>query len=59
MIKNYTTKQVARLLGVCSQRILAKIKQGHFPGAHTCECGRSLLIPQQEVENEILKKTRS
>lgn len=55
-MKKYSTKEVAKILGVCHQRIFAKIKQGHFPGSHNCECGRSILIPEHDVLNQPKKR---
>jgi len=55
-MKKYSTKEVAEVLGVCHQRISAKLKQGHFPGAHKCECGRSILIPEHDVLNQPKKR---
>lgn len=52
-MKKFSTKEAAKELGVCHQRILAKIKQGHFPNAHNCECGRSILIPEHDVTKQI------
>ena len=51
-MKKFNVRETAIFLGVCVQRIHAKIKQGHFPGAHHCECGKGYLIP----ENDILKQ---
>ena len=45
-----STREAAELLGVCVQRVQAKIKQGHFPGACMCECGRSMLIPRKDLK---------
>jgi hypothetical protein len=56
MIKKYSTKEAAKKLGLCPQRILAKIKQGHFPSAHTCECGRSILITETDLLNQPQKR---
>lgn len=44
-----TTTKVAKLLNVCQQRISTKITQGHFPSAHRCECGRSILISSDDL----------
>ena len=56
MIKKYSTKEAAAKLGLCQQRILAKIKQGHFPSAHNCECGRSILITETDLLNQPQKR---
>jgi excisionase family DNA binding protein len=48
--KRLTTAEAAAALGVCKQRIDAKIKQGHFPNHTRCECGRAILIPAADVE---------
>ena len=55
-MKKYSTKEAAEILGVCPQRIAAKLKQGHFPGAHNCECGRSILIPEHDVRKQSMKR---
>ena len=55
MTKRITTHEAAKRLGVCHQRIASKIRQGHFPTYGWCECGRSLMIPEIEVEAQ--KKT--
>ena len=47
--KRLTTKEVADWLGVCPQRIAAKLTQGHFPHHEWCECGRSILIPEEDM----------
>lgn len=47
--KLFTTKEMAELLGLCQQRITAKIRQGHFPNARPCECGRSIMIPESDL----------
>ncbi len=54
-MKRVTTKEAAKILGVCAQRIDAKILQGHFPGFSWCECGRSRLIPLEELKKENTK----
>lgn len=53
-----TTKQVSEELGVCVQRITAKLAHGDFPNHSFCECGRSIMIPRQDVLNDMLKKKR-
>lgn len=57
-MKNFLPREVARILGVCHQRIAAKLKQGHFPNSYMCECGRSTLIPLEDI-NKNLKKRRN
>lgn len=49
-MKKHTTKEVAKQLGVCEQRIRARIKQGHFPHAKRCDCGQSWLIPERDLQ---------
>ena len=56
MIKKYSTKEAAKVLGVCQQRILAKIKKGHFPSAHSCECGRSILVTEKDLLSQPRKR---
>ena len=51
-MKKFSAREAAKFLGVCVQRIHAKIKQGHFPGAHHCECGKSYLIPESDVKQQ-------
>lgn len=51
-MKKFSAKEAAAFLGVCIQRIHAKIKQGHFPGAHHCECGNSYLIPEVDIKKQ-------
>lgn len=53
-----TTLEVAKELGVCPQRISAKLNQGHFPNASRCECGRSIMIPKEDVDLEIKHRGR-
>ena len=53
-----TTHDAAVALEVCPQRIFAKIKQGHFPGHSRCECGRSVMIPQEDIDNDIKLRGR-
>lgn len=53
MKKRLTTREAAEKLGVCVQRISAKIQQGHFPGVTNCECGRSIMIPISDIEKAI------
>ena len=56
MNKYYTTKEVAKKLRLCVQRILAKVKQGHFPNSRACECGRSIMIPDTDVLIQPVKR---
>lgn len=51
-MKKFNVREAAAFLGVCVQRIHAKIRQGHFPGAHNCECGKSYLIPETDVKRQ-------
>lgn len=48
--KRLTTQEAAKRLGVCPQRIASRIKQGHFPNHEWCECGRSIMIPEADIE---------
>jgi Helix-turn-helix domain len=58
--KRLTTPEVAKRLGVCQQRVMTKVRQGHFPNHEWCECGRSIMIPEEDVTNPkpILDKRR-
>lgn len=56
MTKRLTVRQTAAILELCVQRILAKVSKGHFEGATPCECGRSIMIPEESVKKEIEKK---
>lgn len=49
-MKRYTTPEVAKLLGICKQRVHRKLKDGHFPHAALCECGRTTLIPKKDID---------
>jgi len=51
-MKKFNVREAAAYLGVCVQRIHAKIKQGHFSGAHHCECGNSYLIPETDIKKQ-------
>lgn len=53
--KLYTTKQAAEILGVCEQRIRAKIKQGHFPNAEKRPIKYEWLIPQSDINKNKLR----
>lgn len=55
-MKKFSARAVASILGVCVQRIHAKIKQGHFPGADRCECGKSFLIPESDLDQQPPKR---
>ncbi len=48
-------QEAARYLGVCVQRVHAKLKEGHFPNARWCECGISKLIPVSDLNDDIIK----
>ena len=51
MTKNrLTTHEAAERLGVCPQRISHRLKQGHFPNHERCECGRSIMIPESDLD---------
>ena len=50
-----TTQQVATILGVCRQRVAAKLMQGHFPNAGRCECGHTILIPLSDIEADLAR----
>jgi len=58
MKKELSTKQVAKLQGVCEQRIRAKLKHQesgrkiHFPNARKCECGHTWFIPERDVRGK-------
>jgi hypothetical protein len=51
MMKRYTTKEASKYLGVCIQRIQNRLLQGHFPNHAWCECGRSILIPKNDLDS--------
>ena len=55
--KKLSTREAAEYLGVCKQRIAAKIQQGHYKGVTRCECGMSTMIPLSEVSNDMLKRS--
>jgi hypothetical protein len=44
-----STREAAELLGVCKQRVNAKLVKGDFSGASRCECGRTDMIPISEI----------
>lgn len=46
--KYYTTKEMAKRLGVSERRIRAKIKQGHFKDLKKCPCQQAWLIASQD-----------
>lgn len=52
-VKRLTPPEVALMLGVCNQRIGAKLKQGHFPNAELCECGRTTMIPVDDIVHDL------
>jgi hypothetical protein len=54
--KRLTTREVAKRLKLCPQRIAAKIEQGHFPGHDWCECKRSILIPESDLKLPVNQK---
>lgn len=51
--KRLTTNETAKMMNVCQQRIAAKIRQGHFPNYGHCECGRTVMIPMEDIENDL------
>lgn len=53
MTERLTTQQAAKELGVCKQRVFSKLQQGHFPGAGVCECGRTIMIPREDIELDV------
>ncbi len=52
--KTYSTAQVAEILKVSVRRVEAMLKQKkkHFPTSKKCECGRSWIILQADVDNK-------
>jgi hypothetical protein len=56
--RKVTTVEAAALLDVCQQRIAAKVKQGHFPHHCRCECGRSIMIPVEDIESDRARRTK-
>ena len=48
-----STREAAQYLGVCKQRIAAKIAQGHFNGVSRCECGLTVMIPVSEISADM------
>ena len=55
-MRRLTVKQVAAKLGVCPQRIAAKIRQDHFPSVDWCECGHTLLIDEKDLKLKVNKR---
>lgn len=53
-----STPKAATLLGVCHQRLSALVKQGRFPNAASCECGRSIMIPVTDLQAEINRRAQ-
>jgi hypothetical protein len=53
-----STPKAATLLGVCHQRLSALLKQGRFPNATPCECGRSIMIPVTDMQAEIKRRSQ-
>lgn len=47
--RRLTTREVAKRLGVCYQRVITRVKQGHFPNHARCECGHAILIPEEDI----------
>lgn len=58
MTKRFTVTQVAKMVGLCKQRIQTKIMQGHYPNHGKCECGRSTMIPARDLELPINSKRK-
>lgn len=57
--ENLTTREVAEILGVCQQRVQAKLRDGHFPNAFLCPCERTTLIPRKDLNRtDFLKRRR-
>lgn len=54
--KRLSTREAAEYLGVCKQRVSAKIMQGHYKRVSRCECGLTLMIPLSEVNADMVKK---
>ena len=53
-----STRKAAEAMGVCKQRIDAKVLNGHFRGVSKCECGLTTMIPESEIVREIMKGKR-
>lgn len=53
-----STKDAANYIGVCKQRVSAKIAQGHYMGVSRCECGLTTMIPLSEINRDLARKTR-
>lgn len=53
-----TTREAAKRLGVCVQRVASRIKQGHFPNHERCECGMTIMIPESDIDSPVLMDKR-
>jgi hypothetical protein len=56
--KRLTVPEAAKFLGVCVQRVAAKIGKKHFPDVAWCECGRSQLIPISNLTADLKRKAK-
>ena len=45
----YTVIEAVKYLGITKQRILQKLKKGHYPHSYLCECGQSYIIPLADL----------
>jgi excisionase family DNA binding protein len=54
MTKQFTTQEVAEMLGVSLRRVQAMLKQkvAHFPHARQCECGKTWYIPEKDLKGK-------
>lgn len=50
MTKELTVKEAALKKKLSTPRINAKIKQGHYPHARKCECGKTWFIPESDLK---------
>jgi hypothetical protein len=55
--KRLTVTQTTKMMNLSQQRIMVKMKEGHFPGFGKCECGQRWMIPLDDIERD-LKKTK-
>lgn len=56
MIKRLTTPEVAKRLKVTRARITHRLAQGHFPNHALCECGRTVMIPESDLNLPIVDR---
>jgi len=58
--KRLRVPETAKIMGLCVQRIFVKLKRGHFPNHEWCECGKCILIPIEDVNNDLerIKKSK-